>query len=291
MNSEKGEIIMDFLSNFLLNSIYLLGYSLVFIFIGGLIIEIIEKKSMYYLQRAFGYGGILLTGLGTVVHEFSHLVFVILGAMKPTEVKLFRPIQGKIDGVLGYVSYAVPGSNSRGILKIYNKIFLIPIGIAPIIGGTLAILGSLKLCLPSTFQYLINEVKSINVNVEKLSIDMLYNQLNLIKTFLGELCTIENITTFKFWIFIFIVLSVASHMSLSLADIKGCLRGVPYLLLAIILVSLAFMLKGYNSQVIYDGMKVYNGYVVTFLGVSILFSILSLIISILTSTLVNVFKR
>lgn len=282
---------MDILGDFLLNSVYLLGYSLVFIFIGGLIIDFIEKKSIYYLQKSFGYGGILLTGLGTVVHEFSHLVFVLLGAMKPTEVKLFRPIQGKIDGVLGYVSYAVPGSNSRGILKIYNKVFLIPIGVAPIIGGTLTILGSLRLCLPNIFNYLINEVKSLNINVDKISIDMLYSQLNLTKLFLGKLFSVENITTFKFWIFMFIVLSIASHMSLSMADIKGCLKGVPYLLLAIILVSLVFMLKGYDSQYIYNSLKIYNGYVITFLSISVLFSVLSLIISMGTSILIGIFKR
>lgn len=282
---------MNFLNEFLVNSVYLLGYSLVFIFIGGLVIELIEKKSNYYLQRAFGYGGMLLTGLGTVVHEFSHLVFVILGAMKPTEVKLFRPIQGRVDGVLGYVSYVAPGSNSRGILKIYNKIFLIPIGIAPIIGGTLTILGSLKLCLPNTFNFLINEIKSLSVNVDKISTDLIYSQLNLTKSFLGNLFRFENIASIQFWIFMFIVLSIASHMSLSTADIKGCLKGIPYLLIAIILISVIFILRGYDTQTIYNSLKVYNGYVVTFLNVSVLFSVLNLVISMGINTIISIIKK
>lgn len=282
---------MNLLSGFFLNTVYLLCYCLMFVFIGGLVIEIIEKKSNYYLQRSFGYGGILITGLGTVVHELSHLIFVVLGAMKPTEVKLFRPIQGKIDGVLGYVSYVEPGSNSRGILKLYNKLFLIPIGIAPIIGGTLTILGSLKICLPNTFSYLINEIKSLNINVDKVSTEMLYSQLSLTKSFLGNLFTMDNMTNIRFWIFIFIVLSIASHMSLSTADIKGCLRGLPYLLIVIVLTGIILIMQNNTLDYIYNAMKIYNGYVVTFLSIAIMFSTLNLCIILIINLFFKFVKK
>ena len=133
---------MEIIFNFLVESGLLLVYSLAFIFIGGFIISLIEDKSNYYLQNAMGYTGIIITGLGTVVHELSHLIFAIIGGMKIGEVKLFRPIKGRVDGVLGYVSFSPRGKN------LYNKIFLIPVGIAPIIGGTVVILISLKICLP-----------------------------------------------------------------------------------------------------------------------------------------------
>lgn len=282
---------MNGLGNFLIDSIYLLFYSLIFVFSGGLIIDLIEKKSNYYLQRSLGYGGMLITGLGTVVHEFSHLVFVLLGAMKPVEVKLFRPIQGKIDGVLGYVSYVAPGSKSKGVLKFYNKIFLIPIGIAPIIGGTLTILGSLRLCLPYTFKFLIDNIKTLNISIENISKEIFYDYLDLTKLFLQNLFTIDNITDIRFWIFMFIVLSVASHMSLSTADIKGCLRGIPYLLFVIIVANVFFVFKGYDAGYIYNILKTYNGYVMIFLSISIMFSILNLILSVSIGLFLNILKK
>lgn len=275
---------MEFVVDFLIQSGLLLAYSLAFIFIGGFIISLIEDKSNYYLQKAMGYTGIIITGLGTVVHELSHLIFAIIGGMKIGEVKLFRPIKGRVDGVLGYVSFSPRGRN------LYNKIFLIPVGIAPIIGGTVVILISLKICLPSVFQSFVGSVGELSNTINIVSFDFLTNQLSLISKFFSELFSASNILTINFWIFMFIVLSIASHMSLSSADIKGCIKGIPGLFILIVVVNCILALFGNGIDTTANYITIGNVYIVVFLSISILFSILNLIISFGISKIFGIIK-
>lgn len=281
---------MDSIKIFILNSIFLCCYSLCVVFIGGLVIAIIEGKSMRYLRQSFGYYGILLTGLGTVVHELSHLIFVLLGGMKPKEIKLFRPIEGRKDGILGYVSYSMPGSNASGIRRLYNRLFLIPIGIAPIIGGTFVILISLKLCVPTTFNYLMEEMKLMVDNFNGFSLNMITAQLVLSIKIIKNMFIIDNFKRMSFWIFIFIVLSIASHMSLSSADIKGCLNGVPYLFIVIGILNAIFLKSGMGTNYLYEKLSIYNGYVVSFMVIAIVFSLLNLLITFIVNKVIKLIK-
>lgn len=264
---------MESILNFIVSTAFLLAYSLLFVFLGGAIIEFMESKSNCYLQRTFGYGGIVVTGFGTVVHELSHLVFAIIGRMRIEEVKLFRPIKGKKDGVLGYVNYRYNEKNY------YHKIFLILVGIAPIIGGTITILLSLKLLLPNVYTSLFESITNINMSLNLFSIDLYKELFLVIISFMQKLFVMDNFIKISFWIFMFIVLSIASHMSLSGADIKGAIKGIPALFILLILVNLIMSVCGVGMDVIHKYITIWNMYVVVFLCISIIFSMVNVLIT------------
>lgn len=264
---------MESIVNFIVSTAFLLAYSLLFVFLGGAIIEFMENKSNYYLQRTFGYGGIVMTGFGTVVHELSHLIFAVIGRMRIEEVKLFRPIKGKEDGVLGYVNYRYNEKNY------YHKIFLVLVGIAPIIGGTITILLSLKLLLPTIYTSLFANITNINMSLNLFSLDLYKELFLVIISFIQELFVVDNFMNISFWIFMFIVLSIASHMSLSDADIKGAIRGIPALFILLILINLIMSVFGIGMNVMHRYITMWNMYVVMFLCISIVFSMVNVIIT------------
>ena len=264
---------MESIVNFIVSTAFLLAYSLLFVFLGGAIIEFMENKSNYYLQRTFGYGGIVVTGFGTVVHELSHLIFAVIGRMRIEEVKLFRPIKGKEDGVLGYVNYRYNEKNY------YHKIFLVLVGIAPIIGGTITILLSLKLLLPTIYTSLFANITNINMSLNLFSLDLYKELFLVIISFIQELFVVDNFMNISFWIFMFIVLSIASHMSLSDADIKGAIRGIPALFILLILINLIMSVFGIGMNVMHRYITMWNMYVVMFLCISIVFSMVNVIIT------------
>ena len=264
---------MESIVNFIVSTAFLLAYSLLFVFLGGAIIEFMESKSNYYLQRTFGYGGIVVTGFGTVVHELSHLIFAVIGCMRIEEVKLFRPIKGKKDGVLGYVNYSYNEKNY------YHKIFLVLVGIAPIIGGTITILLSLKLLLPTVYALLFENITNINMSLNLFSIDLYKELFLVIISFMQKLFVVDNFMNISFWIFVFIVLSVASHMSLSGADIKGAIKGIPALFILLILINLIMSLFGVGMNITYKYVTMMNMYVIMFLCISILFSVVNVLIT------------
>lgn len=276
---------METIVDFLVNSALLLAYSLVFIFIGGFIIDLTERKSNYYLQKAMGYTGIVITGMGTVIHELSHLIMVIVGGMKATEVKLFRPIKGREDGKLGYVSYVY---NKRNL---YSSMFLVLVGIAPIIGGTIVILISLKVFMPTVFTNLIERIGSVAIESSVFNGAFVTSQFQIIIDFFKELFTLTNITTVGFWIFLFIVLSIASHMSLSKADIMGSAKGIPALYLLMIVINIVLMIFGVGMDVVAKYIEIINVYVIMFLNISVVFSILNLTLSFAISKASELIKR
>jgi len=261
---------MEEIVKFIMSTAILLAYSLLIVCIGGTVIGLMENRSNYYLQRTFGYGGIVATGLGTVIHELSHLIFAIIGLMHIEDVKLFRPIKGKQDGVLGYVKYRYNDKNY------YHKIFLVLVGIAPIIGGTIVILISLKLLLPTMYTLFMENISNISMSLNVFDIELCKRLLLIVITFIQKLFSIENVKNINFWIFIFIVISIASHMSLSSADIKGAIKGIPSLFIVCVCMNVIINTVGIGTLNTYITML--NMYMIMFIGIAVVFSMINLVI-------------
>ena len=112
-------------SAFLMQLIFTVGIIVLF----GLIVAMLNK--MFYRNLAsFGMAPCYITGfIGTPIHELSHALFCLIFGHKIHEIKLFQ-IGG--DGTLGYVNHSYNPKN------IYHKIGNFFIGVAPIIGVSLA---------------------------------------------------------------------------------------------------------------------------------------------------------
>lgn len=239
----------------------------------------IQKWNNYYIQRTWGKMGVLFTGfIGTTVHELSHLIMCIIFRHKVKRIRLFRPIQGSKDGVLGYVSHTYNPQST------YQKIGNFFIGIAPILIGTLLLHTLFKYLLPESYHYLSIQFEVI---YEALSVGPIEWQalLQLLGTTLVELVKVTAQTTnwgeFDFYIFVVLMYSISTHMTLSKTDIKGALSGVVTLYIALCIgsVLLFFFTKDFN--VFINIVMSINIYIGLFMMIGMIFLLLALMISML----------
>lgn len=170
--------------------------------------DFICKKLMNTVgMRIYVY---LIAWLGTAVHECGHAFFCIIFRHKIVEMKLFKP--DSEEGTLGYVSHQYDKKS------LYQNIGNFFIGIGPIISGTLVI------CLAS---YLL-----IGVNLATLP---------RIKDF-AAFWTQSGIAQQPVWkicVFVYIVFSVGSSITLSPPDITTSIKGAFFTLIFIFILHFA----------------------------------------------------
>ncbi|MGU8835685.1 metalloprotease family protein (plasmid) [Clostridium perfringens] len=261
--------------------LFIFAYLSIFFILGGIVLDKIQMKSNQYLYNGLGYIGYILTGLGTIVHELSHLLFVVLFGMKPTDVKLLRPIAAYRDGKLGYVKYSY-NKNS-----LFHKVGLIFVGVAPIIGGTIAMIVLTKIFMPQLYSTLIGNVNSLANTSGSFNISIFMDLLDFVISFIYSMFSDFNISSLKSWAYLFLIFSISSHMSLSMADIRGSLSGVPTVYLLFFLLNLLLIATGESIiDYTYIVTKI-NVFVVTFMSISIIFSTVSLILSFIFSNIVS----
>ncbi|SCH45287.1 MULTISPECIES: hypothetical protein [unclassified Romboutsia] len=164
----------------LITTISLIGIFMVF----ALLITLINKKLNKYLYWIFDSNSLTITGIiGVPVHEVSHYIIAKLFNHKVSDIKLYRPIESKNDGVLGYVSH----SYSRSSL--YQKIGNFFIGIGPIIMGPLVIAFSFRILIPHLCG---NIISSININSYNTLIES-FNIISLINLYISDFYNIVMI--------------------------------------------------------------------------------------------------
>jgi len=147
---------------------------------------------------------LFLTGwIGTPVHEMGHAIFCVLFRHTITEAKFFSPDE---NGTLGYVKHEYNPKSS------YQQIGNFFIGIAPMLFGTVVIYALLGILFPQ------------------------YSETNwyVFKIFLNT----DNFSDWRFWLFLYLSVGIASHMKLSAPDFKSAAGGFVTLLCLIFLVNL-----------------------------------------------------
>ena len=212
---------------------FIINYSsLILLFFGtmigfGLVNSLIRKASSTYIYWTSGSFGLWLTSfIGTSVHECAHAFFVIMSGHKINGMKLFPSIKQFGSGEpLGYVNY----SHSRGFFGMMSLFF---IGIGPMLWGPILILVLMKLLLPSTYSIVLDTINTFFATPDSINIVSMLG--NIIVSFFKGIFSIEIITSWQFFVFLFLACSIACHTTLSWADIKGALKGFLYLLLIII---------------------------------------------------------
>lgn len=228
--------------------------------VSGFITGQFEHLNAIYIGKAFGRAGIFITSfIGTPVHEFGHFIMCIIFRHKIVEVKWFRPIASQTDGILGYVNHRYNPSS------LYQNIGNFFIGMAPLFVGSLIIIILSRFLIPETFNA-ITHMKEISV-----------------KNILSAIFTANNLKSISFWIFVFLSVSISTHMELSSQDIKGSISGIVAIIIIIILFSIIIKIFGIGTINIFQGIKLYNyAFGIVFL-IGILFSLLTLIVSFLVS--------
>ena len=211
-------------------------------FVFGLLIHFISHFTFNSLGRAFGPAGTYLVAwLGTPIHELGHIIFCLIFGHKITKVELFSP--DPKTGTLGYVNHQWNRSNPWNVL---GNFF---IGIGPVIVGSLALLGLFYLLVPDSSQAwepIIDGASEIG------SDNSISGYLIVLKdSFLGfakVVFTTSNISSWKFWVFCYLAICVASNIRLSLADIRNSLSGLGCVVIPFVIVNIVALLSGIGSE-------------------------------------------
>ncbi|MBE6052917.1 MAG: hypothetical protein E7212_03230 [Clostridium sartagoforme] len=220
------------------------------IIVAGLILGFIRNTSMANYKKKFGEKAIYITGIvGVPIHEFSHLIVALIFGHKIKEVKFFQV--NDENKALGYVNHSY---NPRNI---YHQIGNFFIGIAPIICGSLLIILLLNIFVPA----------SLETTTDLLSAHGLFS-------FLSSIFSLNNFKRPEFYLFLYLVFSICSHISLSKSDIKGAFIGVIFIFILL----LSLNIFGLNLMPHINIIK-YNLLLSNVLIVSIIFSSINLLIS------------
>lgn len=241
----------------------------------GFLLGIIEQQTERNLYFKFGNKAIIITGiLGTTIHEIGHYIMCKLFFHKVTDIKLFSL---RIEGnELGHVSHSYNKKN------IYQRIGNFFIGIGPLIFGTFVMILFFKILLPESFHNTISNFNlesymnlSKNFNLVNFLIDLLKDAMLL----LLSIFKLSNIISLKFWIFLFIAISISTHMSLSRADLKNSFDGIVFIFIINFIVSFIVTVFNINIATLTSVILLYNILIFVFLLFAIIFSIIGFIIS------------
>ena len=209
------------------------------IIIFGFILYLLSSMTRRIFAKTLGAKTELyITGwIGTPIHELSHALFCIIFNHQINDIKLFTT---KSD-TIGYVLHSY---DSRSWYQQIGNFF---IGVGPIIIGTLIVYFLFLLLAPE----LKENIFSVNIDYDKSAgiLNMIYSGisnifisiLNIFSNIIKNIFASRSYKNIGFWIFIYLSISIASHMELSPADISHAWKGM-LVIFAVALIFNTFLL-------------------------------------------------
>lgn len=181
-----------------------------------------EQLTQRRLAGHFGWNSVLWTGwLGTPVHELSHVLACLLFRHRIDEVVLFEP--DRESGRLGYVKHSYRHDNW------FERLGNVFIGIAPLFGGSVMLAGLLWLFYPDAIQ------AGYQAANPAQSLSQLFQQVwGMGIAIAGQLFQWNNLMSARFWLFLYLVLCVSSHMAPSGSDYRGASQGASLAVIAML---------------------------------------------------------
>ena len=212
------------------------------IFIFGLLIQFISQLSFKSLGNAFGPGGTYLVAwLGTPVHELGHALFCLIFGHKIEEIRFFKP--DKDTGTLGFVYHTWNPKNPWHVL---GNFF---IGIGPVVLGCAVLFALFYFLIPGSSRVWASIIVSVNSIGSSASIGSYFTvfedaTLSIIKLIFN----FANLSTWQFWVFLYLSICIASNVRLSWADVKGSFSGFGCVVLPFIILNLILLLAGRTTD-------------------------------------------
>ena len=291
--------ILNFIKDVVLTTfghlLWLLGLIVVF----GLILYLLALFTRRSFVKSAGPKlDIIFTGwIGTPVHELGHAIFCILFRHRIVEMKLYDP--DPKDGSLGYVNHSY-NPNSR-----YQRIGNLFIGIGPILFGAFVLYALLYYLLPEftgVFKAIESKGSVVATGLQSGSWLGVYEAVReTVIVFINSVFDVDNLSNWKFWVFFYLSLCIASHMELSPPDIKGAKSGLISLVLFLLFfnfIILGVEAMGWHAHLggfwSYLKLETYAAYINRFLGVLgglfVLATIISAINFILTFIVLTIYS-
>jgi hypothetical protein len=210
----------------------------------GLLIHFISHLTFKSLERSLGRGGTyLVSWLGTPVHELGHVIFCIIFLHRIVEVKFFEP--DPVTGTLGYVNHTW---NKLNPWQLLGNFF---IGIGPIILGCLVLFALFYFLIPDSSQAW-NEIVAGAKSIDRdgTAGSYLIVMQNSAFTMVKLIFNISNLSIWRFWVFLYLSICVASNIRLSWPDLKISLTGLGCVILPFLLLNLVLLLTSSGNNVI-----------------------------------------
>lgn len=276
---------MAFLS-YLVDSL-LLSIRLLLILLGpavllGLMMHVLARRiqeSVWRLvgRRVYVYG----TAVGTISHELGHALFAKLFRHRIQEMKLFAP---KPDGTLGYVVHAW---DKRSLYQNVGNFF---IGTGPLWFGA-AVLWLLALLLLNKDLFRLLESAPL-VSGDPTTWRGFWDSIGTLFAsawlFLKGSMTMADFSSWTTYLYLYLVLAIGSHVSLSLPDIQGAARGLAFLAGLVALFNLATLWAGdFASQ----ATSWLSGKLAVFYGIMVFVLVLNLLLAIVVVPLEKILRR
>ena len=207
-------IVFEYLWQVIKQTLYILAVGffpyLIFAFLMQKISNAIRER-LISLLGIKGY--IYITAPGVMVHELGHAFFCVIFRHKIVEMKLFSPEE---DGTLGYVNHRYNPENR------FHRVGNFFIGTGPVWNGIFMLWLFTWLFLPSGI---------LNYNQELL--DSFFN-------FFGNIFSVTFWSRWQSYIWLYLILTVSSHITLSPPDLAGAKEGAITLITTVFLFELLF---------------------------------------------------
>jgi hypothetical protein len=248
----------------------LLGPGLVLAYAMHLLSGVIRN----YAARIFGHRAYIgLTAPGIMVHELGHAFFCFVFGHRINGIQLFKPGS---DGTLGYVNHSY---NPKSHYQTIGNFF---IGTGPIWFGAAAIyIMSLYMLAPAVFE----PMKDIGLTYDGLThgAGTIFVIKEISRSVWAVLCSLFNIAylgEWKFYLFIYFVFCIGSHVTLSRSDFKGATQGFFTLITTLLMFNWLTMWLGEFSLKICQSVSQYYGifYAVMLFALALNFLVLILIL-------------
>ena len=213
-------------------------------FVPGLILTLVVNYISTLLQRrallTIGRGWYLgLFGwLGTIIHELGHAIFCLIFRHKITKMKLFDP--DPETGTLGYVQHTYESSS---LYQMAGNFF---IGIGPILLGSALIYLLLYFLLGlNPFSFVINTgLSGSNIYSWSTMAHLLQNLGTSLTTLVSGIFSLNNLSSWQLYVFIYLTFTIGSSINLSPSDFKGAFKGLGIILLVIFIFNLVTVWAG-----------------------------------------------
>jgi hypothetical protein len=232
-------------------------------FLFGYILAKLQEWTQQKYHRSVGWKGILWTAwIGTPIHELGHAFFAKIFRHKINHISLFQP--NETTGGLGHVEH------SYKKYSLYQRIGNFFIGAAPMIWGSFFLVIMLYFLVPNgkeIFVPLTTEPGSFLVFITSLK-----------QTFLN-LFALENISTWNFWLFLYMSFCVASHIAPSKQDRRGMWKGFRWIVLILIIINAITLGLGVDITKYILGINQYLGILFAIFAYATIISLLHLLLS------------
>jgi hypothetical protein len=265
---------VDFLRHLFENLALQLVFFVGIISVLGLLIWRLNKTFFRLLGFRKGKRIFLATGIiGVPIHEFGHVFFCVLFLHRIKEVKWFTP--NSKDGTLGYVRHTFRKRN------IYHQIGNFFIGIGPLLFGSAVIVGLMFL-----FMYgLMGNTSVATILGGGTNIGSYFSSVwDVFSTIFYP----ANFINGWWWIFIILACSIAMHMDLSWADVKGGFRGLCFITVILFIMNIVLVLIDSSvARTVTNAFMWLSVSVVSFMGIAVLI----LIVLVLVTLIATIIKR